>query len=388
MGNRERGESDPPSDGASPQTAHPLGSLPGFYAVVPAGGAGTRLWPLSRRANPKFLHDLTGSGRSLLQQTADRLHPLCGDRLMVVTGRVHAGAVADSLPTLLARNLLIEPAPRDSLPAIGLAAAVAHRRDPDAVIGSFAADHVIDDHAAFTRCVTAAVQVAGDDDMLVTLGVQPSYPATGFGYLRRGSVYAGSSAGTVPAYRVQSFVEKPDRAVAERYVRDGHLWNAGMFVARAGVLLDMIQRWEPELAAGLRAVAADPESIEDIWATLPALTIDRAIAEPAAAAGRVVVLPADFDWDDIGDFGALARHLGDSARHPGLRVLGDEDQVVSVDSSGMVAAAGGRMVVVVGVPDVVVVDTADAILVTTTERVQDVKAIVTALHQGQRKDLT
>ncbi len=376
MGSQARGESVEASF-----------DLPGFYAVVPAGGAGTRLWPLSRAARPKFLHDLTGSGQSLLQETAARLEPLCADRLMVVAGRAHAPAVAGSLPSLRAHNLIVEPSPRDSLPAIGLAAAVVALRDPDAIVGSFAADHVIGDQDAFRRCVATAVRIASDD-VLVTLGVQPTHPATGFGYVRPGSPYAWHEGGTESAYTVQSFVEKPSAGVAEQYVRDGHLWNAGMFVVKACVLVAMIERWEPELASGLRAAAADLSTIDEVWPTLPALSIDRAIAERAAEAGQVVVVPADFDWDDIGDFGALAAHLDDEPGQPGLRVLGDHDQVLSLDSTGIVAAGGGRAVVVLGVPDAVIIDTPDALLVTTRQRVQDVKTMVKALQRGGREDLT
>ncbi len=357
--------------------------LPGLYAVIPAGGSGTRLWPLSRTASPKFLHDLTGSGASLLQDTVARLRPLCGERLLVVTGARHADGVAKNLPTLNSDNLIVEPSPKDSLPAIGLAAAVLERRDPDAIVGSFAADHVITDQPAFEGCVTEAVAVAREG-VLVTLGITPSYPATGFGYVQLGSAYGPSG----HARWVPAFVEKPPLEVAKGYVDAGYLWNAGMFVVQASVLMAMIERWEPELAAGLRAIAADRDTIEDVWPSLPALSIDRAIAEPAAAAGAVAVVPAHFGWDDIGNFASLAAHLPPSRSRAGLRVLGDDDLVLSIDSSGIVAARGGRTVVLLGVPDTVVIDTPDAVLVTTRERAQDVKVIVDALASSGHEDLT
>ncbi|MGB7423271.1 MAG: mannose-1-phosphate guanylyltransferase [Ornithinimicrobium sp.] len=362
-------------------------ALPSFYAVVPAGGAGTRLWPLSRADRPKFFHDLTGSGQSLLQQTAHRLRPLCAERLMVVTGPTHAAEVAESLPSLVARNLLVEPSPKDSLPAIGGAAAVAALRDPEAVIGSFAADHIIEDEAAFRRCVTTAVAVA-QRDVLVTLGVQPTYAATGFGYIRPGPACSWHADGTESAYRVESFVEKPSAEVAERYVGEGHLWNAGMFVVRADVLLRMIEQWQPELAGALRAAAADPAAIESRWASVSARSIDRAVAEPAADAGQVVVVPADFDWDDLGTFRALHHHLADDPHRPGLRVLGGGTSVVSVESTGLVVARGDRTVTLLGIQDVVIVDTPDALLVSTRDRVEDVSTVVQALHRGGREDLT
>ncbi|MFN4091189.1 MAG: sugar phosphate nucleotidyltransferase, partial [Alphaproteobacteria bacterium] len=161
-----------------------------FWAVVPAGGAGTRLWPLSRAGSPKFLHDLTGGGRSLLQATADRLRPLVDDRLLVVTGSAHRDAVAAQLPDLSGENLVAEPSARDSMAAIGLAAALLERRDPAAVMGSFAADHVITGAHEFEDCVRRAVAVAREG-WLVTLGIAPTHPATGFGYIELGDELAG-----------------------------------------------------------------------------------------------------------------------------------------------------------------------------------------------------
>lgn len=366
--------------------------LPGLYAVIPAGGSGTRLWPLSRTDSPKFLHDLTGSGASLLQDTVARLQPLCGERVVVVTGARHAQAVTASLPTLSGENLIVEPSPKDSLPAIGLAAAVLQLRDPDAIIGSFAADHVITDQAAFSQCVAEAVDVARTG-VLVTVGITPTYPATGFGYVQPGSPYQASTeepnaSAEHQARWVPAFVEKPPLHVAKGYIESGYLWNAGMFIVRASVLMAMIERWEPRLATGLRDIAAARDTIDDVWPTLPACSIDRTIAEPAAAAGAVVVVRARFGWDDIGDFASLANQLPPSIRHAGLRVLGAEDTVLSVDSSGIVAARGGRTVVLLGVPDAVVIDTPDAVLVTTRERAQDVKGIVDALVNNGRQDLT
>lgn len=360
--------------------------LPGFYAVIPAGGSGTRLWPLSRMSSPKFLHDLTGSGASLLQDTVARLTPLCGERLVVVTGARHAEAVTASLPTLSGDNLIVEPSPKDSLPAIGLAAAVLELRDPGAILGSFAADHVITDQAAFEQCVAEAVAVARTG-VLATLGIEPSHPATGFGYVQPGSAYEDTGEGAHRARWVSAFVEKPPKEVAEGYVAAGYLWNAGMFVVRASALMSMIERWEPELAAGLRAIAAARATIADVWPTLPARSIDRAIAEPAASAGCVAVVPARFGWDDIGDFASLADHLPASTLQTGLRVLGAQDRVLGLDSTGVVAPRSGRTVVLLGLADVVVIDTPDAVLITTRDRAQDVKAIVDALVGNGREDL-
>lgn len=361
-----------------------MSTIPGFWAVVPAGGAGTRLWPLSRAAHPKFLLDLTGSGRTLLQATVDRLEPLTGDRVVVVTGAAHADAVRAQLPGLAGAQVLAEPSPRDSMAAIGLAAAVVERQDPQAVIGSFAADHVIPDTAAFESVIREAAEVAREGH-LVTIGIEPTSPATGFGYIRAGEALPGFAT----ALRAVEFVEKPDAVRAAQYVASGEFrWNAGMFVVRAATLLDLLAQWHHELAAGVRAIAASPERLDELWPGLTRIAIDHAVAEPAADAGHVVVVPAPFTWDDVGDFASLAELLPPVEGEPGLRVLGSVDDVTTIDASGIVAAAGGRRVAVVGIEDVVVIDTPDAVLVTTRSRAQDVKAVVDALKAQGRTDLT
>lgn len=361
------------------------GDIDGFWAVIPAGGSGTRLWPLSRRAAPKFLHDLTGSGRTLLQGTWDRLAPLAGNRVVVVTGTAHAEAVAAQLPALGAANLLAEPSPRDSMPAIGLAAAVVARRDPEAVIGSFAADHVIGQVGAFHDAVREAVAVARTG-LLVTIGVTPTEPATGFGYIWEGA--ALDVPGAPSARAVRAFVEKPDAQTARGYLGSGeYRWNAGMFVARASVLLELLRRWHPALAAGVEAIADDLDLLGERWGELTKIAIDHAVAEPAADAGRVAVIPAPFTWDDVGDFDSLAALLDGSGELEGIRVLGAATDVVAVDSTAVVAAQSGRLVAVVGVEDLVVVDTPEAVLVVPRARAQQVKALVERLAADGRSDL-
>jgi mannose-1-phosphate guanylyltransferase len=354
-----------------------IDALDRFWAVVPAGGAGTRLWPLSRAGAPKFLLDLNGSGRTLLQQTIDRLAPLVDGRALVVTGARHRDAVCAQLD-LPDDQVVGEPSPRDSMAAIGLAAAMLERDDPDAILGSFAADHVITDEDVFRACITEAVAVA-DTGVIVTLGIQPTSPSTAFGYLELGEPVGGFAT----ARAVRSFTEKPDAATAAEYLATGdYRWNGGMFVTRAAVLLDELARDHPDLAAGLRAIAADPAEIDERWPALTKIAIDHAVAEPAAARGMVATVPGSFGWDDIGDFASLGALLpGD-----GVKVLGDRDRVLALDSTGLVATAG-RTVAVVGLDDVVVVDTGDALLVTDRAHAQQVKAVVDALKQRGADDL-
>lgn len=356
-----------------------------LWAVVPAGGAGTRLWPLSRAASPKFLLDLTASGRTLIQSTVDRLVPLVGDRVVVVTGAAHEKEVRRQLPQLT--RVLAEPSPRDSMAAIGLAAAQLEREEPDALIASFAADHVITDQAAFEACVREAAEVA-DDGLLVTIGIEPTYAAIGFGYVRGGEALPGFPTARI----VTEFVEKPDAARAADYLRSGdYRWNAGMFVARASTLLDLLAVEHPDLASGLRAIADDPASLQERWPGLTRIAIDHAVAEPAAAAGQVAMVPGPFGWEDVGDYaalGELTRSATSSAEPQGVQVLGDRSLVLSHAATGLVVPAGGRTIAVVGLEHVVVVDTGDALLVTDYAHAQDVKAIVEALKKSGRTDLT
>lgn len=360
-------------------------SIDNFWAVIPAGGAGTRLWPLSRQTAPKFLRDLTGHGRSLLQETYDRLAVLADDRILVVTGAVHQEAVLEQLPEL-AGGILAEPSPRDSMAAIGLAAAVLELRDPDAVMGSFAADHIIQRAKKFTQAVHEAVEVARDG-WLVTIGIEPTFASSAFGYIHE----AGPLEGHAGAGLVDQFVEKPSTEVAEGYLKQGgYRWNAGMFVARPTVLLDLLATWHPEFAEQLRTIAAKPETMAELWPRLPRIAVDHAIAEPAADAGKVAVVPAKFGWDDVGDFDSLATLLDAALTvdSEGPTVLGDRSMVHSIESTGLVVPQSGRTIAVVGLEDIVIVDTDDALLVTTRHRAQQVKQVVAGLKEGGLIDLT
>ena len=238
-----------------PRTPHDPADGPAdrpIHAIIPAGGAGTRLWPLSRRGRPKFLLDLTGAGRTLIQGTAARLAPVAATTT-VVTGIAHVAAVADQLPDLPRESILAEPAPRDSMAAIALAATViAARHGRDAVVGSFAADQTIADEAAFADAVRQAAALARAG-WVVTIGIEAIGPSTAFGYIHSGG--AVGVAGAPDGRRVLGFTEKPDAATATAYLAAGdYRWNAGMFVTRAGVLLDHLAVRRPDLAAGIGAI--------------------------------------------------------------------------------------------------------------------------------------
>lgn len=386
---------DEPGDAGSSGDTEDHGD---FFGVIPAGGSGTRLWPLSRASHPKFLQPLTGTDRSLLQATYDRLRPLTGSgRAIVVTGVAHADAVAAQLPELPAGHIVAEPAPRDSCAAIGLAAALIERRAPGAIMGSFAADHLINDAAAFRRSVRTAIGGARAGH-LMTIGITPTRPETGYGYLRCGQPAGGGQDRIRP---VAEFKEKPALEAATGYLASGeYLWNASMFVWRTDVFLAELARQQPDIHAGLAAIAdawdrPDRDAVlADQWSAMPRIAVDYAVMEGAAAAGKVATVAAGFDWHDVGDFDTLGELLAGQAGQTGefgdgTVVLGTADRstVVTHDSERLVVAStGGRLVAAVGLSDVVVVDTPDAVLVCRRDRAQDVKALTEILRQRGQAD--
>jgi mannose-1-phosphate guanylyltransferase len=353
-----------------------------FWAVVPAGGSGTRLWPLSRAARPKFLLPLLGE-HSLLQQTIDRLAPsVPPERTLVVCGPAHAAPVARQLPALPERNVLVEPSPRGSGPAIALATALIARRDPGAIVGSFAADHEVTDLPRFEAALRTAI-AAAKDDWLVTIGLNPTRPETGYGYIERSEdVVADTPEGS--AYRAARFVEKPDAATATEYVASGRfLWNASMFVWQAQALLDELARLQPHLHAGVSRIAqvwGTPEQelvAADVWSGLEESTIDQGVLEHAR---RIAVVPAGFGWSDVGDWNNLGELIerddfGNSVRG---------DVVQSQTRNTVVWSETGRLVALVGLDNIAVVDTADALLVVNRGDAQEVRTIVEQLKTMHR----
>ncbi|GIF19211.1 mannose-1-phosphate guanylyltransferase [Actinoplanes tereljensis] len=358
-----------------------------LYGVVLAGGTGTRLWPLSRAGHPKFLHPLTGTDASLLQATVDRLDQLSpSDHVFVVTGVAHAAAVSRQLAEVPDENVLIEPSPRDSCAAIALAAAVIARREPEAIMGAFASDHLIADKDQFSAVIRQAMGGA-QQGLLMTLGITPTRPETGYGYLECGSVV-----GDGPVLAVQEFKEKPSYDVAESYVKSGnYLWNAGMFVWRVDVFLAELSRQQPQLAAGISRIAQawDSPSREDVlgevWPTLPRISVDYAVMEGAATVGRVGTVTGDFGWNDVGDFHTLGAVL--ASDQAGNVVVGrdgaDKSGVLLRETENLVVVpTAGRLVAALGVRDLVIVDTPDAVLVCPRDRAQEVKQLVDALKDS------
>lgn len=340
-----------------------------LHAIIPAGGAGTRLWPLSRQSQPKFLLDPLGRGQTLLQETFDRLREVALT-VTVVTGPQHHEEVRRQLPDLTEHGdnpfpgeILIEPSPRDSMAAIGLATYIIRERYGDgALVGSFAADHVIEDRAAFEAALSLAEQGARSG-LLTTLGIVPTEPSTAFGYIEPD--------GEEELSAVRRFVEKPDEERAAEYVAAGYLWNAGIFVAEAGTIAAGLAAELPAMDTQLRAIARrhlktlvetgeNGQIRAEHWDRLTRIAIDYALAEPMAARGQVAVVRTspNLGWSDIGDFAAVAR------------LRGNDPLILSE-----------RHVEVLGLTGIGVVDTPDALLVLDLDQAQEVKEIVDRLRE-------
>jgi mannose-1-phosphate guanylyltransferase/mannose-6-phosphate isomerase len=358
--------------------------------VILSGGSGTRLWPLSRQAHPKQFLSLLGD-ESLLQATARRVVGLGGGievlAPLVVCNEEHRFLVAEQLREIdqVPAGILLEPVGRNTAPALTLAALVARKDGADPVLIAMPADHVIGDADSFRDQLRRAVPLAETGDV-VTFGIVPDVPETGFGYIHRGEALPDAG-----AYVLDRFVEKPDLATAERYLASGeYLWNAGIFVLKASRWLELIGQYQPAILAACRAAVGDGQKDLDFcrvdrddFLACPADSIDYAVMEPLSAdpGGRALVLPLDAKWSDIGAWSALwAVRERDAA---GNACFGD---VLAVEARNNLLHADGRMIAAVGVDDLIIVETADAVLVTTRERAQQVKEIAEQLKATGREE--
>lgn len=339
-------------------------------ALVLAGGSGTRFWPASRRRRPKQLLSLEG-GPSLLQATVERLRPLIEPTsVWVCTTEALARQVREQLPLVPARQILAEPAGRNTAPAIGWSLHTMPAEEREEVVLILPADHRIEDREAFLRTLEMAERVTREGDRVMTLGVQPVRPDTGYGYLELGPLLDGGSG----LRQVVQYKEKPDRETAERFVESGnYLWNAGIFLVRGGRLLDLMATHQPEIARGLEAIDRQPERIAELYPRLPSISIDFGVMEHL---DEVVTLPLDCGWSDLGSWEALAEILPRDASDNVAR-----GEVVSVDCRGNVFFAEEGTIAALGVEGLVIVRTGDSVLVVPKNRTQEIREIVAALEE-------
>lgn len=356
--------------------------MPRLYALVLSGGAGTRLWPRSRRKKPKQFLDLVAE-QTMLQETVSRVSELIPmERIFIAAPPEHRGLIHEQLPELRTDHVVVEPYPRGNAAAIGLSMAALHAFDPDAVVAVLPSDHVITKKDAF-RSVLIAATAAAEAGYLVTLGIRPERPDTGFGYIEAGeSLPIGA---TLEVLRVKRFIEKPKRDAAERMLAAGnHYWNAGMFVWRVTEILSAYREHLPRTAAAIDALSdavGTPryESVlAEVWEETDRTTIDYGIAERAK---NVAVVPADIGWHDVGDWSRLAELR---LQGSGSWSAGDH---VEVDGTGSYVFAPGKTVVTIGLSDLVIVETDDVLLVSSRDRAEAVKQVVDGLQRDGSEHL-
>ncbi len=355
------------------------------YAVIMAGGGGTRLWPISRKQHPKHVLPLLGE-RTLFQSALDRLEGFVSpENILVVTTSSQAEALEKQAPHLLQANFLIEPQPRGTASVIGLAASVLEKRDPEAVMLVLTSDHYIRNNDLFRLVMGVAVQVARKD-YLVTLGITPTFPATGYGYIKRGVALTENF--DYPVYRVQQFIEKPDEVKARILLASGDAsWNSGMFIWRADRILHEFARQMPELKYALDRVGAAWDTPEQNaillseWSRLKSETIDFGIMEHAA---NVAILPAGgLEWNDVGSWDSLFNVLNPD-EHGNVVVNGEFMPLDTHDS--LIYSTGKKLVVTIGVSDLIVVDSDDALLVCRRDQAQQVRQVIEDLKKLQKEE--
>jgi len=352
------------------------------YAVVMAGGRGERLWPLSTKERPKQFLNLIGE-KTLLQTTVERVLPLIlYENVYVIAGREHAGLVSEQLPALPPQNIIKEPMGRGTAPCVGLAAARVSRADPEGVMIVLPADHVVKDKERFLELLEKAATIASEGTHLVTLGITPTYPATGYGYIQAVSSWA--EGGSV--LEAKQFTEKPDQERAERFLRQGdHFWNSGMFIWRVDTILREIKRHMPDLYAGLMRISdhlgtgEEEAVIKQVYARQASISIDVGVMEKS---DRVKVIPTgEIGWSDVGDWSALEAVVEkDTDRNV---ILANHLGIDTTDS--VIFSQGGKTIATVGISDVIIVDTGKALLVMDKRRAQEVKKLA-QLQEGTNKE--
>jgi mannose-1-phosphate guanylyltransferase len=349
-----------------------------LHAIIMAGGSGTRFWPKSRRNRPKQLLKLHGD-RSLLQQTFDRIVPfVSADQIRVVTGADQVDAIAHQLPEVPFDNLLAEPAPRDTAACVALAAMSVVHADPEGVMIVMPADHVIRPQDAFIRTIQAALEVIQEDPLaLVTFGIKPTRPETGYGYIEHAEQI--SSPGGIALYRVEQFREKPDRATAEEFLETGRFsWNSGIFVWRAQTILDALAKYRPSLYKSmvpiLKAFGTHTfhNVLKNTFPSLERVPIDKAVMEKS---DHVRMLEVQFDWNDVGDWRALSdletKDESGNVRQGAVHLADCQNCIVSNDDEKLIAA--------LGLEDIVIVQSGGVTLVASKEKLDGLKSLVESL---------
>ncbi len=361
-----------------------------FYPIILAGGRGTRFWPLSRKRRAKQLLALDGK-QTMIQQTAQRLAPLAlPTHFWIITNEDSRPAILRQLRKIPAKQIMAEPIGRNTAPAIGLAAFLLLRRDPNAVLGMFPSDHVIGDAAQYRATLSRGIEIASAGENIVVLGIRPTRPEIGYGYIEAGS-HETDAAGEHGSLRVRRFTEKPDLAAAAKFVESGnYFWNSGMFLWRADTLADALREYLPKTARLLERIASTygtgkfADTFRKLYPKCENISIDYAVLEPRSAQGErqshIFCLPSDFGWNDLGSWAALHEHRVAKAK-PANGGPVSASGSVDLNAKNNFVYAPGKFVALVGVSNLIVVETEDALLVTTLDQSQEVGKVVTYLDE-------
>lgn len=349
-----------------------------IHGVIMAGGSGTRFWPESRKNRPKQLLRIAGK-RTMIRATVERILPhIPFPRIMVITGAAHADEIRRQIPELHAAMVVSEPFGKNTAPCIALAAYKLRKTDPDGVMAVLPADHLIQNEEAFREALAVGAEVARGGDRLVTFGIIPHRPETGYGYIQLGEVER--EIGTKEFYRVARFVEKPDRARAEEYVASGsYLWNSGMFIWHVGAIIQAFETYLPSISRIMEEISPalntphEPDAIARAYADVQSISIDYGIMEKA---DNVLTLPIDVGWSDVGSWASL-----DEVWECDSNGNAAKGQCVIIESKGCVVLSPSKLTAVIGLEDLVVVDTADALLVCRKDRAQDVRQLQDLLQE-------
>lgn len=354
-----------------------------MYAVIMAGGKGTRFWPRSRESKPKHLLNIVGD-KTIIRETVDRIRPMIPPRkTIIVTGRNHERELIRQLHEIPKENVIIEPAGRNTAPCIGLAALHIKRKSPDAVMLVLPSDHLITDEHQFLKILGAASVMAQRGNYLVTIGIRPTGPETGYGYIEQGEELFSVEDGT--AYDVRSVREKPDLAQARVLLaQDRFFWNSGMFVWRTSTILEAIKQWLPDLYAGLLQIesvlGSDREAavIAEVYRRIQPVSIDHGVMEKAR---NTIMIPGDFGWSDLGSWDALREVSPRDEKGNAIR-----GQAIVIDSHNCLVYSPEKLVALVGVEDLIVVETDDSLLICKRGTSQDVRKVVDRLEREKRHE--
>ena len=354
-----------------------------IYAVIMAGGSGTRFWPLSKSKTPKQLLNLTGDS-TLIQKTIHRIKPIIKlKNIFIITANSQVRKIKEQLAETPPQNIIDEPFGKNTAPCIGLASLYVKKRDPKGVMVAMPADHLIKNEGRFREIISLGARIAAERDCLITLGIKPSYPETGYGYIHAGEEFVKS--GKTKIFRVNRFVEKPDIKRARRFVVSGdYFWNGGVFIWKVETILEMIKRFLPDLYGGLMEIEKalgtkrEKKVIKDVYSRIEGISIDQGIMEKAK---NTAVIPCDIEWNDVGTWMALYDIL--EKDNFNNAVVGKH---IGIDTDGCVIHSPKKIVATIGMKDIVIVATRDAVLVCPKEKAQDVKKIVELLKSKGLKE--